>query len=80
MMATGKSGYVRQSGHVVCYAPTWVVFLPNILVDAKRGLMWTVHLKLKRNNTLASAFISLRLLSSVYKNKPFKLWVMSSGP
>jgi hypothetical protein len=38
----------RQSGHVVCYSPTWVVFLPNILVDAKHGLMWTLQLKLKR--------------------------------
>jgi hypothetical protein len=38
----------RQSGHVVCYSPTWVVFLPNILVDAKHGLMWTLQLRLKR--------------------------------
>jgi len=30
----------------VPYSPSWVVFLPNTLVDARNGLMWTVNLKL----------------------------------
>ena len=30
----------------VPYSPSWVVFLPNILVDARNGLMWTLNLKL----------------------------------
>jgi len=33
----------------VPYSPAWVVFLPNILVDARKGQMWKVNLKL---NTL----------------------------
>lgn len=30
----------------VPYSPSWVVFLPNILVDARNGHMWTINLKL----------------------------------
>ncbi len=29
------------------YSPNWVVFQPNIVIDAKLGCMWTVQLKLE---------------------------------
>jgi len=35
-------------GNNVEYSPTWVVFLPNIIVDARQGQMFTVNLKLKK--------------------------------
>jgi len=30
------------------YAPSWVIFLPNILVDARHGDMWSLGLRLRR--------------------------------
>ena len=30
------------------YSPTWVVFQPNIIVDARNGQLFTVNLKVKR--------------------------------
>eukprot|EP00088_Acartia_fossae_P064036 TRINITY_DN7861_c0_g1_i12.p1 TRINITY_DN7861_c0_g1~~TRINITY_DN7861_c0_g1_i12.p1 ORF type:complete len:650 (-),score=126.11 TRINITY_DN7861_c0_g1_i12:492-2441(-) len=35
-------------GNSVDYSPTWVVFLPNIIVDARNGQLFTVGMKLKR--------------------------------
>lgn len=37
---------ISNEGTPVPYSPAWVVFLPNILVDARNGRMWTVDLKL----------------------------------
>jgi len=37
---------ITKEGVQVPYSPAWVVFLPNILVDARNGLMWTLNLKL----------------------------------
>jgi len=35
-------------GSDVSYNPTWVVFLPNIIVDARNGQLFTVGVKIKR--------------------------------
>jgi hypothetical protein len=35
-------------GNDMSYSPTWVVFLPNIIVDARNGQLLTVSLKIKR--------------------------------
>ncbi|KAJ8033464.1 Regulator of MON1-CCZ1 complex [Holothuria leucospilota] len=32
---------------VELYSPNWAVFQPNIVIDAKLGCLWTVHLKLE---------------------------------
>ena len=37
------------TGHET-YSPHWVVFLPNTLVDAKNGKMWSVNMKMISNN------------------------------
>lgn len=37
---------ITNEGSPVPYSPAWVVFLPNILVDARNGFMWTLNLKL----------------------------------
>jgi len=37
---------ISNEGTPVPYSPAWVVFLPNILVDARNGHMWTLNLKL----------------------------------
>eukprot|EP00092_Neocalanus_flemingeri_P012398 GFUD01013366.1.p1 GENE.GFUD01013366.1~~GFUD01013366.1.p1 ORF type:complete len:648 (+),score=195.80 GFUD01013366.1:551-2494(+) len=37
---------ITNEGTPVPYSPAWVVFLPNILVDARKGHMWTLNLKL----------------------------------
>jgi len=39
-----------HDGAQVAYSANWVVFLPNILVDARNGKMWAVNLKLASNN------------------------------
>ena len=31
---------------ITCYSPNWVTFIPDIIIDAKQGLMWKVQLKL----------------------------------
>lgn len=35
--------------HINCelYSPNWVVFQPNIIIDAKLGCLWTIELKLE---------------------------------
>ena len=35
-------------GNDISYSPTWVVFQPNIIVDARNGQLFTVNLKVKR--------------------------------
>jgi len=37
---------ITNDTNPIPYSPSWVVFLPNILVDARNGLMWTLNLKL----------------------------------
>jgi len=39
-----------HDGAQVAYSANWVIFLPNILVDARNGKMWAVNLKLASNN------------------------------
>ena len=39
-----------HDGSSITYSPNWVVFLPNILVDARNGKMWSVNMKLVTNN------------------------------
>ena len=34
---------------ITCYSPNWVTFIPDIIIDAKQGLMWKVQLKLDSN-------------------------------
>lgn len=31
---------------ITCYSPNWVTFIPDIVIDAKQGLMWRIQLKL----------------------------------
>ena len=31
---------------ITCYSPNWVTFIPDIVIDAKQGLMWKIQLKL----------------------------------
>jgi len=68
------------------YAPSWVIFLPNILVDARYGFMWNVKLKLAHAHcedlpNLARIFLNreagktpiLRLLSASVLNTSIPL-------
>lgn len=41
------------------YSPHWVVFLPNILVDARNGKMWAVNMKLTSAHLPAAPASSL---------------------
>ncbi len=29
------------------YSPNWVTFMPNVVIDAKEGLMWKLKLRLE---------------------------------
>ena len=40
------SSSIDSNSTVVCYSPNWVTFVPDIIIDAKQGLMWKVQLKL----------------------------------
>jgi len=77
--ATSRAGLhtSSDSSSRPAYAPSWVIFLPNILVDARYGFMWTVQLKLAHAHSedlphLARIFLNreagktpiLRLLSN----------------
>ena len=37
---------IETNSKIFCYSPNWVTFLPDIIIDAKQGLMWKVQLKL----------------------------------
>ena len=37
---------VDPSSTITCYSPNWVTFIPDIVIDAKQGLMWKIQLKL----------------------------------
>jgi len=39
---------ITEKGCCMPYSPTWLLFLPNILLDARNGELWTLGLKLKR--------------------------------
>ena len=39
----------ESNSGMMCYSPTWVTFVPDIIIDAKQGRMWKVQLKLDVN-------------------------------
>ena len=45
-----NSSSITSEGRPVPYSPNWVVFLPNVLVDARNGRMLSVNLKLSTAN------------------------------
>ena len=45
-----SSTSITSEGRPVPYSPNWVVFLPNVLVDARTGRMLSVNLKLTTAN------------------------------
>ncbi|XP_023338353.1 uncharacterized protein C18orf8 [Eurytemora carolleeae] len=54
------------------YPPSWVLFRPNILIDARNGRMWTLNLKLKRVESIDEVGLCRFLLHRV-GGKPFIL-------
>jgi len=46
--SNSKSITSELGGNDMSYSPTWVVFQPNIIVDARNGQLFTVNLKVKR--------------------------------
>ena len=40
---------ITKDGSSVSYSPNWVLFLPNVLVDARNGRMMSVNMKLTNN-------------------------------
>ena len=40
---------ITKDGSPVSYSPNWVLFLPNVLVDARNGRMMSVNMKLTNN-------------------------------
>ena len=36
----------ESNSTIFCYSANWVTFVPDIIIDAKQGLMWKVQLKL----------------------------------
>lgn len=47
-LSSAKSNNCDFGGNDISYSPTWVVFLPNIIVDARNGQLLTVGVKIKR--------------------------------
>jgi len=45
------------------YSPSWVVFLPNILVDARYGCMWTTQLRLSKATCVDKTHLAKLLLN-----------------
>ena len=43
---TSSNTYVDSSSTISCYSPNWVTFIPDIVIDAKQGLMWRIQIKL----------------------------------
>ena len=46
---------ITSEGRPVPYSPNWVIFLPNVLVDARTGRMLSVNMKLSTNNLPTTA-------------------------
>ena len=36
----------ESNSTIICYSANWVTFVPDIIIDAKQGLMWKVQVKL----------------------------------
>ena len=43
---SSSNTYVDASSTISCYSPNWVTFIPDIVIDAKQGLMWRIQIKL----------------------------------
>jgi len=41
---------ITSDGSPVSYSPNWVLFLPNVLVDARNGKMMSINMKLSSSN------------------------------
>lgn len=67
------------------YAPTWIVFQPNIIIDAALGCMWFLQIKLDaisaifKNVTLLFDFLLLRRGSKAVMLKVLKKMLLSDN-
>ena len=65
---------ITSNGRPVTYSPNWVLFLPNVLVDARNGKMMSVNMKLITNNLPSISGLNLvsmtRFLINREQGKP----------